>query len=348
MKGFKISRLTGHNLPVFRKYIGEVFHQKHILRDVQYFKWQYSGFYVASANDTIVGHFGFKDLEYKIYDTVRTVRALMNLFVLEPYRSFGVSALLARKVLETPHAVFTSGYTEETTKLVAHLRPSWKDRGNFRRFVAIIDGSAPILSRYANKKFIAKLQKSTLLYYPKNNLEIRILSGRGSFGTLWRDIRKKYPVTIERTDAYINWRFARHPMFRYNFLTAQRGNAYRGYLVYKYEKCNGFKIARIVDLIAIDQAAEESLIYGCMVRARHDSANVIDFLFSGTFYRDVLLRLGFFTVSRRSCFADFPIFFSPIEYGRMTYINAAYDFSAPLDNCYFTKADGDSDRPNFR
>ena len=96
MKGFVITPLTKKDMTAFRHYIGKAFHRKYILRDARYLKWQYSRFYIIRAGGSIVGHFGFRDVAYKAHDTTKRVRVLMNLYVLAPYRIFGVGTMLIK------------------------------------------------------------------------------------------------------------------------------------------------------------------------------------------------------------------------------------------------------------
>ena len=344
MKGFVITPLTKKDMTAFRHYIGKAFHRKYILRDARYLKWQYSRFYIIRAGGSIVGHFGFRDVAYKVHDTTKRVRVLMNLYVLAPYRIFGVGTMLIKKVFATAQPVFVSGYTQATGRLGKELRSGWNDAGVLERHLAILDDSASLLARYGSLKALSRLQRKTIRDPFVVNHSISVSSTADiSFSELWRAVKSRYPVAVERTDAYMKWRFKKHPMLSYHFLLARRARTAAGYIVYRYEEDQGFKIARIIDFVA-EKAAERSLLSEFIEKSRREGAHAADFLFSGAFYKDSLKYAGFFNTHKTS-FANFPILFSPIAYEK-TKINIGYDLPVSFSDCYFTKADGDQDRPN--
>ena len=119
---FSVSLFKKNDLAEFQRYVKRAFHSKYILSDPKYIDWQYGGqLYVAKADKEIVGHFGFRDLAYKIYNKTQPVRVLMNFYVIESYRTTGIGALLAKKVFETENKVLVSGYTPLAQKLFARL-----------------------------------------------------------------------------------------------------------------------------------------------------------------------------------------------------------------------------------
>lgn len=345
MKDIKIISLSKKELPQFHRYINRAFHRKYVLHDARYLQWQYDHMYVLWSKNAIVGHFGFRDTKYKIYVTTKWVRTLMNFYVLEPYRVFGLGAILARKVFDTRYPLFVSGYTPSTQKLGRALRPSWNDAGILTRYFAVLDDSTPFLLRYASHSALRELSANLRANISAQQKSIAVIQTSDiPFSKVWQKTKNRYSVTVERTDSYMNWRFKRHPMLPYSFLAARRGNEYMGYLVYRYEEDKGFKIARIIDFIA-EPIVEESLIKTFLSSARHEGAHAADFFCSGIFYRSVFSKCGFFNI-KKTVFTDFPAYFSPISIGRKTFINIAYDIKAPFSDCYFTRADGDKDRPN--
>lgn len=339
MAQFSIQIFNKKELPEFQDYIRQAFHEKYILVDQRYIDWQYGGrIYVAKDGARIIGHFGFRDLPYKFYKESGMMRILMNLMVLEPYRLLGVGALLAKEVFNTKNKILVSGYTPAAQKLFSHLRSDWKEAGNLSRFIAIFNPSATLFSGY----------KIPVIFDPqisRNMFDVCEAEDIAKdFEDFWKNVRERYPIAAERTLDYLNWRFINHPFFKYSILTARHKNNLAGYLIFRFEEDQGFKIARIIDFVS-EEAAEKSLIGKFLELAKNKKAAAADFAYSGNCYRQSLLDSGFFETAGTD-FEKFPILFSPIS-TKKTFINIACDFNCSLGDCFFTKADGDQDRPNL-
>lgn len=337
MSKFSIEFFSKKDLPEFQSYIRSVFNEKYILNDPRYIDWQYgSQLLVAKDREKIVGHFGYRDLPYKINGESRPFRFLMNLMVLESYRLLGVGALLAKEVFDTVNPILVSGYTPLAQQLFAHLRPNWKEAGNLSRFIAVFDPSASLFSGFAIPKVAEVPEKED----PLISEAPRISQETERF---WEDVRGRYPITVERTADYLNWRFCNHPFFKYSILEARDKGALSGYLIYRIEEDRGFKIARIIDFIA-KESSEKPLLLQFLRLVKKEKCQAADFVFSCALYKRSLLEAGFFDIAEAG-WEKFPILFSPIS-AKKPYINIAYSLQADLNDCYLTKADGDQDRPN--
>ena len=333
-----ISLLGDEPINNFKDYITAAFSPNYILNDPDYLSWQYDGgnVYVAKIGDQIVGHFGFRDFFYKVGENTKPFRVLMNLFVLEPYRVMGVGALLAQKVFDTPADIVVSGYTAVASKLFHRLHPKWHEMGDMSRYFCVFDGNHKLLSEFSIPKIIA----GKFLLPPAEN---KVFSME-ELSELWHKIKDRYQVSIERTKEYLNWRFINHPSLKYSFLVARRKGIVSGYLVFRFEENDAFKIGRIIDLVSTKEAECEllNLFVGSCKKA---GATAADFMFSGKEYGESLEQAGFFNVAGTD-FDRFPILFSPISRKKFN-INIAGTMNIGLDQCYFTKADGDQDRPNL-
>ncbi|MEK7500697.1 MAG: hypothetical protein AAB642_01055, partial [Patescibacteria group bacterium] len=323
---------------IFSEYIESAFYSGYILGHEKYLKWQYSdSLYLLKAGDQIVGHFGFRDIPYKVGQAVKDVRVLMNLFVLPQFRVLGGGAILSGRVFDTPNAIMVSGYTPAVHQVCMHLIKGWKAVGNLSRFIAILNPQNSLVAGYKLPRFGFKRQPS---------LGFSVSASTGEPGILeqvWLKARLRYGLTVERTRSYIKWRFFDNPLIKYSVFVCYQGGSACGYLIGRTESDAGFKIARIIDLVSVE-AADQHLVRSFVSWARRRGCDAADFMFSGGWYRDSLERSGFFDVSGTD-FRDFPILFSPIS-SKKTYINLAHNLGLSLDECYFTKADGDQDRPN--
>lgn len=69
---------------------------------------------------------------------------------------------------------------------------------------------------------------------------------------LWQRVRSAYPVAIERTRAYLNWRYATNPEARYDLLQAERGEEVLGLIVARACPAPPERVGLILDCLAID------------------------------------------------------------------------------------------------
>src|SRR3989344_5516058 len=338
-----IALLRKEDMPAFRSYIDQSFHEKYILKDDTYLEWQYDGICVAKVRVKIVGHLGYKDILYKIKSGTKIVRVLMNFYVSEPYRIFGVGAMLAKKVFETKNYTLVLGFNPPTDKLGDRLRSGWWAAGYLKRYLSVLRPHDFFL-HFVNDKAL----KDIFVNYAKKNQDQQLsikeeIKTDATFDAFWKDVRVRYSVTVERDRRYLDWRFFEHPLFKYRILTARDGQELLGFLIYRIETDCKFVIARVVDFVAAERA-EKALLSTFLDKAKQEGAHAADFFFSGTMYNQAFVDSGFFKIED-TALKEFPIYFSPVSYKR-SYINVAYDFDVPLTNCFFTKADGDQDRPN--
>jgi hypothetical protein len=365
MDSIKIVKYQKSDYLQFRDFVRTAFHSKYILSDERFLDWQYpstgSGndgmLMLAKIGDEIAGFFGYKDFDYKIYGETKKIRAVMNLFAAEKYRMAGIGPRLAEAVFGKDGYILVSSYNDAAQKLYRHFRPEWTEAGDLKRYFAVF-GEHKLLEGFRREIATSKTPRNDGrgAQMGRGSGEVSSLSERGDlpagrrgievgeeFDEFWQRVRDRYPVTIERGSEYLNWRFLRHPFFDYQFLIARKDGKLAGFLVYRFENVDDFKIARIIDFVA-EESAEMSLLSEFLKRAQNEKAQAADFMFSGSLYDDSLKQAGFFDV-RGTDFAKFPIRFSPLSYSKFV-INIAYDLSVPLQDFYLTKADSDQDRPN--
>lgn len=339
MRNLKIIPYQNNDIIDFQNYIHFAFNKKYILGDPEFLNWQYKTgeLYLAKSGNEIIGHFGFRSIPYKFYDKTLNLRVLMNLFTLEEYRSTGVGTMLAKNVFDTTNPILVSGYTPLAQKLFSRISKIWKQAGNLYRYLIILNAEDPIFAGYkiiySNKNKLPDLKFEVTDSIPSDiDLE-----------NFWVKIRDNYKITVERTPDYLRWRFFDNPFLDYKILTAYSGSNCFGFLIYRCEEDNNFKIFRVIDFVS-KKESEESLLLKFLEIAKREKASAADFMFSGNFLRKSLEDVGFFDTSGTE-FESFPILFSPIS-SKKTFINIAYNFDSDFDDCYFTKADGDQDRFN--
>lgn len=311
----------------FKRYINKAFHEKYILGNKKYLNWQYrNSLYLLKTDGRIVGHFGFRELFYKFHNQTKKIRVLINLFVLEEFRIFGWGALLVKKTLDTDLPLLVFGYRPALMPTLKHYIKNWRE-GVLQRYMAVVNGTDEI-THSPNGPEIIRFKKPA----------------RKSIDALWKKIGNRFPVTIERDYRYLRWRFFNHPLLKYYALAARRDNQLTGLLIWRLDGAGKFRTARIIDFIA-DKQSEVPLLDVFLRAAKQRKIQHADFLFSGDFYKESLKKAGFFD-TRGTKFEKYPLLLSPVSYKRRE-INAAYTASQiSFSDCYFTRADGDQDRPN--
>lgn len=337
MMGVEITTYAKDDHEAFQSYIDQAFHEKYILKDPRYIDWQFTNVVIAKAEDRIIGHFGYRDVDYKIHDRVQPVRVLMNLFVLEAYRIAGIGALLTKAVFDTPHPVLVAGYKAATGHLGSRMRKNWHDCGYLNRFFAVLNREAKLFENFE----LPSVQSAVETEHVDGFETISQLPEH--YDAFWQKVRNRFPVTAERTHDYLNWRFLSHPFLDYSMSVINVEDELNGYVMWRIEEAEGFRIMRIVDMIA-HEAHEQALIQGLVAEAKKQRADAIDFLFSGTTYHERLRAEGFVNVADTGL-VNFPTLFSPLSF-KKTYINIGFDIETPFEDCFFTKAEGDQDRPN--
>ena len=248
---FNLVKFTPSEYNSFAEYIRWNFSENYILTDRKYIDWQYDELILLKAKNEIVGHFGYKDIPYKIFDEVCDVRVLMNLFVAEEYRLSGATVVLANEVFEASQYVMVSGYTQAASRLFKHLKPNWCEAGNLNRYLKVLDPQAELLKGY--KPALLLGQKKTI-QDANNPFTISSVSAR-DISLLGRDfwlrVRHRYNITAERAESYLRWRFFNHPFLKYTVIVTKENSQITGYLVWRIEQSHNFKIARIIDFISL-------------------------------------------------------------------------------------------------
>lgn len=157
----------------------------------------------------------------------------------------------------------------------------------------------------------------------------------------------------QRSQKYMQWRYEQHPVFQYR--TIRIGSCDRpAVCVYRIEKVLGHPelcVGRIVEffhpsdlegrvngIAVISSALSEMRVHGCVFS---------DFFCGSKNYNETVILAGMTSITdqqivSRFCPIDKNHFHQNIELWNRPNMNSPSD----LSECYFTKSDGDQDRPN--
>ena len=358
----KVTQFKKSDFKDFSKFIRRSFHEKYILGDRTFLEWQYGidsnsknfSMVVLKDRNILYGCIGNGAKTYSILGKKKKVDLHMNLFIDKKLRSLGVGTVLIHALMKEGTVALNIGYNPDISTIYKRLG-DWKEMGHFYRYVLIVNKKRvdDLLTgqegKIQSKKWEIKLParaspKKLTFAYRKRFTSV--------FDTFWKDISLKYSITIERTSAYLNWRYANHPYFMYLMLVAKEGSRIVGFLIYRFERSSSFTIARIIDFVSYDEYEIDLLCQfrQDIIKAKADMA---DFMFTGDYHHQSLEEAGFFE-AQGTPLSSFPILFNPISYTK-PFINfmvftkdksiQGEKFHDPR-NWYLTKGDGDQDRPN--
>lgn len=172
----------------------------------------------------------------------------------QQYRCLGLAAKLQRACLEHIGAMPSISYDFPSDPMMAVYR-----RLQINPIGQLMRWSKPLRAERTMGKLVGSGRLATTVAAPINRLlkwkDGVSLSNCGwsvaehcdecgeEFTELTRTVGWRY-TCVERSAEYLNWRYRKHPLVQYKFLTARRGRDLLGYLVFSE---NGGD-ARIVDL----------------------------------------------------------------------------------------------------
>lgn len=345
-----------------REFVKKHYGENHILQDKKFFHWQFfenpykpknfSPFKVMSSGGRILGHLGFIPVETKVFDSVcRKGCILVNLMLEESCRAFGLGAYLVKSAMKEFSLMWATGYTPRTGPMYKKMG-GWQELGYLNRYIKIID----------NKRvgeLIGEKIEAAITLENKESAKVEISSMEeipNEFNNFWQKISYKYPITVNRNTEYLNWRYVRHPYFRYQILVARQKGLFFGYLIFRINQSRGgnerYITGHIVDLIADDEAISP-LLMAMEKKMREYKVQLIDYYGAGKSYEKFFTARGYKN-NTENPYDKIPARFNPIDrkinnLNFLVYYNGMSERKNDLcniNNWHIVKGDGDSDRPN--
>jgi len=331
--------------------------KKHILNNIIHHNWQFKdnpfnrlgkkSIVVTENNSEISSHLGIFPVDLKVFNTIKSAIWHISFYTLEQYRGVGLgSKALEYSSLFFDFTMVLSG-SDGTKKI--YLNQGGKSFGDLNRYVGILDKNR--LENYIGNK----IQKNQISLENKSKLKFdKIECLDNSYDVFWEKAKNRYPITVNRTKQYLQWRYLEHPMIQYHFMLLKNNNKILGYAVLRFEDNNEeLKAVRIVDMIVLENYDDEiikQIINYCI-----NKIDFIDFFCTGNFYKTSFEKNGFFN----NLIEDLriPTVFNPIDLNRrpeinffykQSNLNSSYDESFnEINNWYFVKGDSDQDRANM-
>ena len=231
-------------------------------------------------------------------------------------------------------------------------KKGWTHFGNLHRFVGIFNEreAAPLaIEKEAPGYCLIRVPEA-------QNNQMTIISEVAAFSNdydvFWEKFRQGISAATDRTAKFLNWRYAKHPLFHYRLLEAKTDGQTRGIAVFRIDPIKDMEqsAARIVEFIA-EPEIEEPLLERALECAKEENAILADFFCASEKFGAVFEKFGFCgrPYSNQIARLFSPIVLSPRE---ISFNGANCRNELPKDTFqnqelwYVTSGDGDQDRPN--
>ena len=343
-------------------FYGQQYQPSYILTDESFRRWwlhdnpAYGGqdysIKVAVNAGEIIGHCAY--VPVSLWSGGRSYRAAWggNFIVGERWRGQGVGRALHQAIYDE-FDVFLDVGANDTAQTVLH-KFGWVNFGPLGRAVAPLNQAAAVFSRAPER--VAE-QLLPLVSVPRSSLSVRKLKRVDQrVDQFWLHYRTKLGNAALRSSAFINWRYADHPIFAYQIWVVERGINLLGFAVGRWQtvSASGLKLLRLVEFMAETALAEKVLLGRIVAEARAADASLIDFFCASAQCLAPFTAVGFVTAPAAN---QFTRLFDPVDLTRPSFGTISFNggnihgrLDATLfnqkENWYVTSGDGDSDRPN--
>ena len=337
------------------RFYDKAYGKKHILHNLEHVKWQFkdnpfnksSNFsLVVIENDKEVkSHLGFIPIELNILNGTIPAIWHVSFYTLKEFRG----KKLGTKTIELSNtygdlSMVLSG-SEGTKKIYTNM--NGKDLGLLNRHIRILNKNN--LEKYGNKKIDIKNINICNSNVGKFN---RVKNLNFEYKKFWSVVKNRYPITINRTEEYLNWRYFKHPIIDYHFMEFVVNNELKGFAVIRLEDNNKeVKAARLLDIIC--EKNYDIDIFNHIITYCNNKVDFIDFFCTGKFYEVGLENAGF--IKDKENKLKIPTVFNPIDHNRRESMNFFYSNNSKnryeidlndINNWYLVKSDSDQDRGN--
>jgi hypothetical protein len=265
----------------------------------------------------------------------------------------GAGLLPIRKIFQNKMFMGVTGHSLFSMNTWARLKPTcWFEL--MRVFAAIDPAATRDLLFQAGPQCLNFLHLARVA--PKVGPAEEVLEFDDDYEATWQNARARHLVATDRSRAFMNWRYIRHPVFKYRALRCEEGGD-PVYFVWREEPVLGSDrcVARMTEAIGEPRAICGAL--PILLQGLHERGNVafVDFFCSSADIVSAFLAAGFQHVITTSEF-DLPRLFSPLANDPRKSINIAISIAAGWINphsrfahhqTYITKGDCNQDRPNL-
>lgn len=343
------------------------YNPRHILCNKNYYDWQfddvfnsdtenYTSLGLFDKQDNLVGTVGAFPAPCSFLGEAVSCHWVANLMIEKRLRNLGYGYLLLDGVTEGVDVAVDHDINDAAWALF--VKSGWRG-ADIKRYIGVYNiGVAERIVGRANLGLKILPEPFSDFGAGWNFEKVGRLGAE--VDEFWNEIKEKYPISIERSSKYLNWRFSGNSLVDYHIFLTRRDNQVTAMAVLRIEvitegrtkRETGIKIGRLVDFISTDEAENYTLLKSVEF-CRRQGVALIDFFCTGSYGRESLTRAGFVD-SETYPYSLIPTLLNPIDRIKRTKHNFAFKIinkfyknadSENLENWYTVKSCGDQDRP---
>lgn len=351
---FKIRYIKKNELQKLLRFNRRNYHVSHILTNKKYLDWQFGSLPRTLSHYTILGIFNKKDdllgvlgltfLDYLYFGKRVRCTSFANLMVEERLRNLGLGYVLMREAEKKHHISLDHGVNRDAMRLF--LGRGWVG-GDLHRYGFVFNNkNIKKIIKKGNPGIRDSVRRSVV---PFGEEFISLQQYDRRLGQFFKKAEEKYSITVDRSKAYLNWRYFKHPLIKYHVFVALENKAFTSFMVVRIDGPTHFRVGRIIDFMSLDSAEKFSLAE-VLDFCAEKKVNFVDYYFSGSTHIKSLQSLGFIDCSQEP-YSLLPKSLNPITLTSTTNINFVAITNSPeykkvkyIKNWYTTKGGGDQDR----
>ena len=129
------------------------------------------------------------------------------------------------------------------------------------RLIAVLDPARTADLSFARVDHTVAYMRSLAPRKPRAGIPAGdLVAGFGDdYEAAWRSLRPSLQLAADRTAPYMNWRYARHPRFRYRILRCRTGRGGAWFVWREEEIPGGTRIARLCEAVGAPDAVAEAV-----------------------------------------------------------------------------------------
>ena len=262
----------------------------------RFLRWQYDENPVGAAlstlarsraNGALIAQFGAIPVRLWAEGAERLGAIALNVVTDEAFRMQGVFSALGRAADERmaqadasvafamPNENSFPGFIRRLGYTHAGDVPFLVRPVNLRRLVSnrLAVPGAGALAAIAAVPFVRSLPRA-----PKQEPDVsveRVDSFDAPFDDFWRRIRGREPVMLVRDVRYLDWRYRKVPLRRYDIFRAMAGERQTGYIVLRVADVLGLRAGLIVDFLAEDERSGRALVSHALARFATEDIDLV-------------------------------------------------------------------------
>lgn len=364
MSDIRLANLTDELFPEWCDYVTAFYGPAHVLTDRAHLRWFYGGLGVGApvqkyetvvaidGNGRIVGSYGALNSPLRIDRKAYSFCWYVSGGVLPDFRGQGIAGQFIEFLLARFDICGLLSFTTAVRKNYDRAGFNLFGNGSLRKFIKVLKPDAFELVTALN----GELEKARDLFPISpitklctdqvsqiENFDESILEASQAMSEVVR-------VGVEKSSAYLNWRYTKNPRIKYEISVNERV-PHAAYLVSRRERFMPTKVFgnRILDLAGLP--AQVKSILDVEIQKSVDRGDcLVEVSFTGSYYEKLMQSSGFVEVPDEA-YQWWPSTSSPIErrenheyigLGSRKY--SAVVNSLSYDETFFTRGDSDRDR----